>query len=94
MGILPLLFQSLPVSIQTGAEWLDRYDPLDDPPYGPTPSDSVLQSVHQKMAQISHLIIRQLPDPELAWFQQFWAGERAIFIQEFESRCGYNKQQA
>jgi hypothetical protein len=92
MGVLPLVLQSLPFSSQAGAEWLDHYDPLDKPPFIPTPSDTFLHSVREKMAEVTRLIIRQLPGPELAAFQCFWEDQRAIFIQEFQRRCKYNKE--
>ena len=94
MGIIPRLLQSVPFSTKTDAAWLARYDPLSDAPHVPSPSNNLLQSVHKKMAQVSHLIIQQLAAPELAQFQRFWADERAMFIQEFESRCKYNRQRA
>jgi len=92
LGILPLLLQSLPFSTQARTEWLDHYDPLNNPPFIPTPSDTFLHSVREKMAQVTRLIMQQLPGPELAGFQRFWEHQRAIFIQEFECRCTYNKE--
>lgn len=93
MGILPLLLQSLPFSTRAGTEWLDHYDPLNNLPFESTPSDTFLHGIREKMAQVAHLIIKHLPAMELAKFQQFWEDERTIFIQEFERRCKYNKEQ-
>jgi hypothetical protein len=93
MGILPLVLQSLPFSIRAGTEWLDHYNPLDDPPFEPTPSDTFLHSIREKMARVARLIIKQLPDTELAGFERLWTNQRAIFVEEFERRCKYNKEQ-
>ena len=90
MGLLPCLLQSFP---HAGNEWLDHYDLLDNPPHAPTPSEVFLRSIHEKMAGVSDMILKELLLVEEAQFQQFWCEQRAIFEKEFESRCQYNEQQ-
>jgi hypothetical protein len=90
MGFLPRLLQSFP---HAGNEWLDHYNPLDNPPYIPTPSEAFLNSIRQKMAEVSDLIVGELPLLEQGQFQQFWREQREVFEEEFKSRRQYNQQQ-
>jgi len=93
MGIIPRLLLSLPFSIRAGSEWLHHYDPLNDPPFLPTPSDTFLATIREKMSQVARLIMKKLPGPELEGFQLFWVKERALFIEEFQCRSKYNNEQ-